>query len=98
MPELEPGEIIEDALDEPRRFKVLMHNDDYTTMDFVVEVLRRIFHKNEAEAHLIMMNIHKKGVGLCGIYTAEIAETKVSLVHASAQSKGYPLACTLEEV
>ncbi len=98
MPELEPEDVIEDELDEPRRFKVLMHNDDYTTMEFVVEVLERVFHKNEAEANLIMMNIHKNGVGLCGIYTAEIAETKVSLVHSMAHGKGYPLKCTMEEV
>ncbi len=97
-PELEPEDVVERELDEPRRYKVLMHNDDYTGMEFVVEVLMHIFHKNEAEANLIMMNIHKNGVGLCGIYTAEIAETKVSMVHSMAHSKGYPLKCTMEEV
>ncbi|MDD2220223.1 MAG: ATP-dependent Clp protease adaptor ClpS [Desulfoplanes sp.] len=96
--EFEPDDTVEDELDEPRRFKVLMHNDDYTTMEFVVEVLMHVFHKNEAEANLIMMNIHQKGVGLCGIYTAEIAETKVSMVDSMAHAKGYPLKCTMEEV
>lgn len=98
IPEFEPDDIVEEELDEPRRFKVLMHNDDYTTMEFVVEVLMHVFHKTEAEANLIMMNIHQKGVGLCGIYTAEIAETKVSMVDSMAHGKGYPLKCTMEEV
>ena len=97
-PEFDPGDSVEEEFEEPRRYKVLMHNDDYTSMEFVVEILMHIFHKNDAEANLIMMNIHQNGVGLCGIYTAEIAETKVSMVHSMAHGKGYPLKCTMEEV
>lgn len=81
----------------PSLFKVLMHNDDYTTMEFVVDVLERVFHKSPPEATRIMLNIHLKGVGLCGVYPFEIAETKVDRVHAIAQTEGFPLKCSLEE-
>ena len=83
---------------EPRRFKVLLHNDDYTTMEFVVHVLRRVFHKPEPEAMSIMLAVHKKGLGMCGVYTAEVAETKVDTVHSMAKAAGYPLRASLEEV
>lgn len=83
---------------EPRKFKVLLHNDDYTTMEFVVHVLTRVFHKNEPEAMRIMMAVHKQGLGVCGIYTAEVAETKVDTVHTMAKAAGYPLRASLEEV
>ena len=83
---------------EPRRFKVLLHNDDYTTMEFVVHVLTRVFHKAEPEAMRIMMAVHKQGLGMCGIYTAEVAETKVDTVHTMAKTAGYPLRASLEEV
>ncbi len=88
----------EEELEEPKRYKVLLHNDDYTTMDFVILVLKKVFHKNEEEATQIMMKVHKEGVGICGIYTAEVAETKVHLVRNMAQKQGYPLKCTMEEV
>jgi len=81
----------------PSLFKVLMHNDDYTTMEFVVDVLERVFHKVPPEATRIMLNIHLKGVGLCGVYPFEIAETKVDRVHAIARTEGFPLKCSLEE-
>jgi ATP-dependent Clp protease adaptor protein ClpS len=83
---------------EPRRFKVLLHNDDYTTMDFVVLVLRRVFHKPETEAMDIMLAVHKKGFGICGVFTAEVAETKVDTVHTLAKAAGFPLRASLEEV
>ena len=83
---------------EPRRYKVLLHNDDYTTMEFVVKVLVGVFHKTENEATQIMLAIHEKGVGVCGEYTAEVAEIKVSLVHRLARENGYPLKCSMEEV
>lgn len=89
---------IKDEVREPRRYKVLLHNDDYTTMEFVVFVLKVIFNKNEAEATHIMLTVHEKGVGVCGVYTTEIAETKVALVHKMARKEGYPLKCTMEEV
>mgnify|MGYP006278603491 CR=1 FL=1 len=90
--------ITDDELDEPKRYKVLLHNDDYTTMDFVVLVLKKVFNKTEAEATQIMMKVHNDGVGVCGVYTAEVAETKVHLVRNMAKKQGYPLKCTMEEV
>lgn len=89
---------LKDEVREPRRYKVLLHNDDYTTMEFVVFVLKVIFNKNEAEATHIMLTVHEKGIGVCGVYTSEIAETKVALVHKMARKEGYPLKCTMEEV
>lgn len=94
--EFESG--IKDEVREPRRYKVLLHNDDYTTMEFVVFVLKVVFNKNEAEATHIMLTVHEKGMGVCGVYTTEIAETKVALVHKMARKEGYPLKCTMEEV
>ncbi len=88
----------DDELKEPRRFKVLLHNDDYTTMDFVIHVLKKVFNKTEGEAMQIMMNVHKNGTGVCGVYTAEVAETKVITVKNLARKEGYPLKCTMEEV
>ena len=78
-------------------FKVLLHNDHYTTMEFVVQVLEGVFRKPRAEATRIMLNVHNEGVGLCGIFTAEIAETKVDIVHETARKAGFPLRCSLEE-
>jgi ATP-dependent Clp protease adaptor protein ClpS len=83
---------------EPRSFKVLLHNDDYTTMEFVVMVLRKVFSKSEPEAMRIMWAVHKQGLGMCGIFTAEVAETKVDTVHALAKAAGYPLRASLEDV
>lgn len=82
----------------PPQYKVLMHNDDYTTMDFVVSTLEMIFRKSAAEAHRIMLAIHNRGVGVCGIYSHEIAESKVSRVHNLARQAGFPLKCSLEQV
>jgi len=81
---------------EPRKYKVLLHNDDYTTMDFVVEVLVRVFRRNEAQATAIMLSVHNQGYGVCGTFTAEVAETKVDLVHRLAKSAGFPLKCSME--
>ena len=85
-------------LDEPTKYKVLLHNDDYTTMDFVVEVLMAIFHKNILESEQIMLTIHKRGKAVCGIYTYDIAQTKVYQVKQMAKSNGFPLLATFEEV
>ncbi|MEF3167967.1 MAG: ATP-dependent Clp protease adaptor ClpS [Deltaproteobacteria bacterium] len=82
---------------EPPRFKVLLHNDDYTTMDFVVHILEEIFQKSPPEAYRIMMHVHEHGVGECGIYTKEIAEAKVSRVHAKARKAGFPLRASMEK-
>ena len=80
----------------PSLFKVLLHNDDYTPMEFVVDVLMRFFNKSHGQATEIMLAVHHKGVGLCGIYPYEIAETKVAQVTEAAREQEYPLQCTLE--
>ncbi|MCO4794108.1 MAG: ATP-dependent Clp protease adapter ClpS [Bacteriovoracaceae bacterium] len=80
----------------PKQFKVLLHNDDYTTMEFVVYVLQRFFGKNADQAQAVMLKVHMEGVGICGVYTHEIAETKVSQVSKSAKENGHPLMCTME--
>jgi ATP-dependent Clp protease adaptor protein ClpS len=80
----------------PRRYKVILHNDDYTTMEFVVDVLRQFFHKNESEAVHIMLTVHKKGKGTAGVYTRDVAETKVVEVTEHARHHGMPLLLTSE--
>ena len=80
----------------PQKYRVLMHNDDYTTQDFVVAILMAVFYKPIADATRIMLQIHKNGIGMCGVYTAEVAETKVTVVHQHAQEHGFPLRCTME--
>lgn len=81
----------------PSLFKVLMHNDDYTTMEFVVEVLREIFRKSPTEAEKIMLTIHFQGVGYCGTFPYAIAETKADQARLKARKAGFPLRCSLEE-
>ena len=83
-------------LEKPKMFKVLLHNDDYTTMEFVVAVLREIFHHNEASAMRIMLHVHQNGIGVAGIYTFEVAETRVRKTLALAKEAQYPLMCTME--
>lgn len=80
----------------PPRYKVLLHNDDYTTMDFVVKVLRQVFGKSYADAVRIMLAVHQQDVGVAGVYPAEIAETKVDTVHGMAREREYPLRCSME--
>ena len=87
----------QDALQEPPLYRVLLHNDDYTTMDFVVMILQTVFHKNTEEATRIMLNVHHQGIGIAGIYTREIAETKVAIVHQMAKQHQFPLRCSLEK-
>jgi ATP-dependent Clp protease adaptor protein ClpS len=82
---------------QPPLYRVVLHNDDYTTMEFVVEILETIFHKSPAEAHRVMMQVHNEGAGLCGVYPYDIAETKVSLVHDRAKAQGFPLRASMEE-
>lgn len=82
--------------EEPPLYKVLLHNDDYTTMEFVVAVLENVFQKSNAEATRIMLNVHHEGVGVAGIYTKEIGETKVSTVHQLAETNNFPLRCSME--
>jgi ATP-dependent Clp protease adaptor protein ClpS len=81
----------------PRRFKVIFHNDDYTTMEFVVFILQSVFNHPEAEATQIMLHVHQKGIGVAGVYPHEIAETRVAQVDRLAREHEYPLRCSVEE-
>ncbi|MCP3955424.1 MAG: ATP-dependent Clp protease adapter ClpS [Desulfobacterales bacterium] len=87
----------EKKVKEPSMYRVLLHNDDYTTMEFVVEILIHIFRKTIEEATRIMLNVHEKGIGVCGVYTYEVAETKVDSVHGIAKDHGFPLRCSMEK-
>lgn len=80
----------------PTLYRVLLHNDDYTTMEFVVAVLKGVFGKSDAEAVHIMLTVHHKGMGVAGVFTREIAETKVEQVHQFATSNQHPLRCSME--
>jgi ATP-dependent Clp protease adaptor protein ClpS len=86
----------EEHVKPPQMYRVLMHNDDYTTMDFVVSILMGVFNKEAEDAVRIMLNVHHKGFGVCGVYTEDIASTKIAIVHARAQSAEYPLRCSME--
>jgi ATP-dependent Clp protease adaptor protein ClpS len=83
-------------VEEPPMYRVMLLNDDYTTMEFVVEVLVYVFQKSPEEATRIMLNVHRRGVGICGIYPFEVAETKVNTVETLARENGFPLKCTME--
>ncbi len=80
----------------PRKYKVLLHNDHYTSMEFVIEILSKIFRKSDTESVEIMLHVHERGVGVAGIYPHAIAETKIECVHQSAEASGYPLKCSME--
>lgn len=82
---------------EPRMYRVILHNDNYTTMDFVVHILMTVFHKPAAQATKIMLDVHKKGQGVCGVYTYDIASTKIAQVHFMAKQREYPLRCSMDE-
>lgn len=82
---------------EPDMYKVLLHNDHYTTMEFVVEVLRVVFHKSILDATKIMLDVHRKGVGLVGMYTYDVAQTKAGRVVEMAKKREFPLRCTVEK-
>ena len=88
--------VIKERVKRPARYKALMHNDDYTAMVFVIYILKSFFNKSEEEAHQIMLRVHHEGVGLCGVYTREVAETKVRQVMDAAESEGHPLKCSYE--
>ena len=93
------GTIVEERTrtKKPSMYKVIMLNDDYTPMEFVVHVLRKLFNKSSEDATRIMLHIHQKGVGVCGVYTYEVAETKVQGVMDLARQNQHPLQCTLEK-
>ena len=84
-------------VERPRRYLVVLHNDDYTTMEFVVHVLIKFFHVSETEATQIMLHVHRNGLGVAGVYSREIAEARVSQVESLARQHEFPLRCSLEE-
>jgi ATP-dependent Clp protease adaptor protein ClpS len=94
------GEVVEkpkSVTKRPQLYHVVLINDDYTTMEFVVYVLEAVFDKGPAEAYRIMMEVHTQGRGICGAYTYEVAETKVEIVHEMARTEGFPLRAGIEE-
>jgi ATP-dependent Clp protease adaptor protein ClpS len=93
------GELVLDErpkVERPRRYVVVLHNDDYTTMEFVVHVLMKFFHLGETEATQVMLQVHHKGYGIVGTYTRDVAETKAAQVMAYAKEHGHPLRCSAE--
>ena len=94
---IEYGTDTEIELQEPKKYKVILLNDNYSTVDFVIQVLMQIFRKSLEEATMITMSVHEKGRGVCGIYTYEIAQTKVAQVRASARKAEFPLKAIMEE-
>ena len=97
MPKIEEEVEIELVLESPQMYRVILHNDDYTSMDFVVMILTNIFHKNHKEAEVLMITIHEKGSAICGVYTYEIAQTKAEQVKKLAKQNEFPLLATIEE-
>lgn len=93
----ESGVITKEKLARPKLYKVYLHNDDYTTMEFVIFILQKIFSKTFEEAQGVMLKVHNEGAGECGIYTFEIAESKVAKVLSLANENGHPLMCTYEQ-
>jgi len=96
------GEVLEKPRPEertkrPALYHVVLHNDDYTTMEFVVHVLETVFQKTAADAHRIMLQVHLEGRGVCGAYTYEVAETKAATVQQMARERGFPLLASVEE-
>ncbi len=96
-PDTEVGVLSRPAVKEPPRFAVYLHNDNYTTKDFVVHILRAVFYKTESEAIAIMEEVHTTGIAKCGSYIKEVAATKVHLVHDHAEKAGFPLLCTMQQ-
>ncbi len=94
--EEEISTIVKNKVELPKKYKVLLHNDDYTTMEFVIFILQSIFHKTIEEAEKIMLEVHQAGIGLCGIYTFEIAESKSKKVELIAKEHSHPLRCSIE--
>ena len=93
-----PVDKTKERLKEPEEFRVILLNDHYTTMEFVVDILMVIFHKNAEDANRIMLDVHRKGKGIVGVYSWDIAATKVEQVHAAAREYEFPLRCIVEPV
>lgn len=94
----DPGIAIADDIkvEKPKMYKVMLHNDDYTTMEFVIHILEKFFNKNSEEAHAIMLKVHHDGHGMCGIFTHEVAESKSAKVNRYSRGKGHPLKSSIE--
>lgn len=86
----------EKKLARPKLYRVLLHNDNYTTRDFVVAVLREVFHRSETEAVQVMLHVHNNGIGVAGVYTYDVAATKIRMVEALAREQGFPLRLSME--
>ena len=86
----------ESQTQEPKRYKILLHNDDYTPMEFVVEIVQEFFQMSYEQANQIMLDVHNKGIAVCGAFPFEIAETKVSAISRRSRDNDYPLKCTME--
>lgn len=100
FPDIDSGDVLTESdikLEKPKLFKVLLHNDDFTTMDFVVFVLQYVFMRDEAESITIMLKVHNEGLGLAGIYPYEIANMKAQKAMNLAKAREFPLLCTVEE-
>ena len=101
FPDIErEGEVLtesETKLEKPKLFKVILHNDDFTTMEFVVFVLQYVFNRSDAESLTIMLKVHTQGIGIAGVYPYEIATTKAKKTMNLAKAREYPLLCTVEE-
>jgi ATP-dependent Clp protease adaptor protein ClpS len=103
MPEIEHGDAVVEKtesktkLERPPLYKVFLHNDDFTTMEFVVFILLTVFNRSEDDAIRLMLNVHRQGIGLAGVYTHEVAQMKVERVTSLAQANEFPLLCTMEE-
>lgn len=89
--------LIEEQTVEPPQYKVILINDDYTTFEFVISILKTVFNKSDPDARRITYDVHKHGYGVCGIFSREIAETKVATVQQLSEAAGYPLRCIMEE-
>ena len=100
LTEIEEGRVVESkamtSLTEPKKYRVVLLNDDYTPMEFVVDVLKRFFYLNEAVAVQVMLQVHMQGKGVCGVFTRDIAETKVAQVNDYARVNLHPLLCSME--
>ncbi len=92
----DPGAAVKDRVEKPRNFKVVLHNDDYTSMEFVTMILMEVFKKTQVEATRIMLTVHRNGKGVAGVYSREIAETKAATVVSQARAFGYPLLAETE--
>lgn len=88
--------LTDDRVKQPRKFKVILLNDDYTSMEFVIHVLQKVFRHGQASATRVMLHIHRTGLGVAGVYTREIAETRLGQVHGMAREAGHPLQCVME--